>query len=152
MEFTIKRLNYEDKNLIYECDSLLKKLVIEDSKYDNNYNVDIKLNSMEEDTKSENNYILAALQNNKVVGFIYSSISNKKYEKSLTAKILFLYVLEEYRNKKIGSSLINELVKHLNEKNIKYLDVQVYSNNKNAINLYNKLFFNNYTFNLRKEI
>ena len=42
--------------------------------------------------------------------------------------------------------------KYLNEKNIKYLDVQVYSNNKNAINLYNKLYFNNYTFNLRKEI
>lgn len=152
MDYVFKRIGNDDKKLIIECDKLLQKLIMEDSKYDNNYNTNIKLNSLEEDLKNINNYIIVALNNNNVIGFIYGNITNKKYEKETTAKLLFLYVLEEYRNQNIGKSLINKLNQLLKEDDIKYLDVQVYSKNKKAINLYNNLEFNDYTLNLRKEI
>ena len=93
--------------------------------------------------KSENNYILAALQHNKVVGFIYSSISNKKYEKSLTAKILFLYVLEEYRNKKIGKSFFYNSLKSICTSNTQISKVLLLVNQEwqNAKHIYESLGF-----------
>lgn len=83
-------------------------------------------------SKSEflHNYIYKI--NNDIIGFIlYTSI----YE---NIEIIDFFVNNNYRNKKIGFNLINELIKDNKEKNI---TLEVNINNKIAINLYKKVGF-----------
>ena len=147
----IKRINKEDIKLIKDCDDLLYKLIIEDSKYDNNYKINIKLNSLKQDLDDDNNYIYVYIDN-KVVGFIYAQISNSKMYKDKVGKILFLYVAEEYRNKKVASKLIECIKQDFMKEKVKYLDVNVFYENKIANKLYRKLGFDNYVSNLRCKI
>lgn len=152
MNYIVKRITKNDLYEIEECDKLLQCLIKEDSKYDLNYNTNVKLNSLSYDIEDKNNYIYVSIHENEVVGFIYGKINNKKTDKEKTAKILFIYVKEKYRNQGIGTMLINKLTEQLKYDGICYIDIQVYCNNKDAINLYNKLGFYNYTLNIRKKI
>ena len=145
----IKRVDYEEDILINECDKLLSNLIIEDSKYDNNYNVNFKLNSFKEDLKNINNYLYVYLDNNEIVGFIFGKvISSKKYKNNI-GKVLFLYVSEKYRNKKVGTKLMNEIKNIFSENGVKYIELNVFKDNKKANNFYKKLSFYNYVETLR---
>ena len=50
-------------------------------------------------------------------------------------------VTKEYWNKGIGSQLLNNIIAFAKENNIEVIDLQVRSNNKNAIHLYEKYGF-----------
>ena len=145
----IKRVYFDDNNLIEECNYLLKKLIIEDSKYDDNFKIDLELNSLKDDLNDSNNYIYVFIEDNIVVGFIYGQINDSKRYKEKVGKILFLYVLDEYRNKKIASKLINEIKNIFLSNNVRYLNVNVFNNNKIAYDLYKKNGFDNYVSNLK---
>ena len=77
-------------------------------------------------------YNFCYIKYNKVVGFIiYTSL----YE---NVEIVDIFVSEKYRNKRIGSMLLNEVVRRNKKKNIS-LEVNV--NNEYAIKLYKSLKF-----------
>ena len=63
-----------------------------------------------------------------------------------------LYVLEEYRNQKIASSLLNEAIDRCKKLNVKYIDINVMEKNELAKRIYKKLDFAEYEVKLRKNI
>ena len=77
-------------------------------------------------------FILVYKENDKYVGFL---IYQLLYE---NAEIIDIFVLDEYRNKGIGKSLI---LKMLENKNILNVTLEVKVDNENAIMLYNSIGF-----------
>ncbi len=77
-------------------------------------------------------FIFVFKENDKYVGFL---IYQLLYE---NAEIIDIFVLDEYRNKGIGKSLI---LKMLENKNILNVTLEVKVDNENAIMLYNSIGF-----------
>ncbi len=63
-------------------------------------------------------------------------------------KIAYLYhvcVDEKYRNKGVGTKLIEEFSNISKDKGAKYIKLNAFENNKEAINLYKKIGFKEYS-------
>ena len=94
------------------------------------------------------NYIIDDFNNNIFSKyFIYIEKSNiiafiNYYDLYDRFEIANIVVKEEYRNKKIGSKLIEYLIKIGKEENIKNITLEVKVSNNIAINLYKKYNFN----------
>ena len=69
------------------------------------------------------------------IGYVYAIINSEN------AVIDALYVEECYRNKKIATTLITEIIKVINEKNIYKILINVMSDNIVAKNFYLSLGF-----------
>ena len=149
----VKLLKIEDKNYINQCDELLIKLLNEEKKYDNNYKKNNNLKSFEKDLKKENNFLIVTIDNEKVVGFLFGYVNyEKSNQKNAVANLSFIYVDEEYRNKKIGSSLIEYYINLLKNKNIRFVEVKCFNDNIYAKKLYKKYEFGVLWQNYRKII
>lgn len=111
---------------------------------------DIK--SFLDDLNDENNILYSAIEDEKVVGFLFGCIKKLKSEIDPVAHLCFLYVNPKYRNKKIATNLINIFLKEIKSRNIKNIDVKVYLNNIEALKLYKKLGFDPFLENLRKKL
>lgn len=85
------------------------------------------------------NHILVYKDNNKILGFLDYSIM---YER---AEINYIFVIKEYRNKKIASKLLDYM---LNNNDFDQITLEVNINNINAIKLYQKYGFKE--VNIRK--
>lgn len=135
----------EDANT---CDILLTELIQDERKYNNsideNYTVKNHFNQMLND---KNIKILAYYLDNIIVGYILIRKMN-----NCTCLLDGLYVLKEYRNKKIGTKLLKEALKKCKDFNIKYVDINVMVKNKIAKDMYKKMKFTEYEIKLRKEI
>lgn len=95
-------------------------------------------------TKSydENNVrILVCKNENKILGTVFY---NFKMEKNETKKgiILSLHVLPEYKNKGIGTALINSAISVLEKEDISEIELWVFEKNLQAINFYKNRGFN----------
>ena len=101
----------------------------------------------------DNNIELVATIDNKVVGYI---ILNKLYDVVdgiYYGHINFYCVLEKYRNKKIGTKLLEEVFNICKKEDIKYLELTSNSSRVVAHHLYKKLGFNIRNTNVfRKEL
>ena len=100
-----------------------------------------------------NNIELVAVLDNKVVGYtilskLYDVINNIYY-----GHINYVCVLEEYRNKKIATKLLEEVFIICKNEKIKYIELTSNSSRIVAHHLYKKLEFNIRETNVfRKEI
>lgn len=135
-----------------ECDNLLTMLIKDEHNYNNALEetftvTDFFINII----NREEEYIYIDIEDDKVVGFIRVSIIKEKGSETI-ALIKGLYVLNSYRKKGIASNLLNKVINLINEKKIKFIDVNVMALNKDAINLYKKFGFDNLSFTYRKEI
>ena len=141
MNYTIRKANINDSIKLNE---LLTKLIRDEKKYDNNINEEFIVNSFYENIiDKNNNYLLVGEFSNKIVGYLYGYIiDDGDTVINKVAKIDALYIEEEYRHLGIGSSLINEFKKIVQEENIKYIEVNVCNNNKEAISTYKNNNFN----------
>lgn len=79
---------------------------------------------------------------NLVVGYL---VYEKLYDR---VEIDYIYVLENFRNKKIGSLMMEYLINLCKENNIYNITLEVNINNINAIKLYEKYNFK--TISIRK--
>lgn len=75
------------------------------------------------------------IENNQILGFINYDIL---YER---AELLYIAVIEEAQNKKIGSKLLEFMIKNCRKKNIQNITLEVNVENKKAIALYEKYGF-----------
>lgn len=75
------------------------------------------------------------IENNRILGFINYDIL---YER---AELLYIAVIEEAQNKKIGSKLLEFMIKNCRKKNIQNITLEVNVENKKAIALYEKYGF-----------
>ena len=137
--------NVEDAN---KCDELLTKLILDERKYndliDNNIVIKNHFSKMLDD---EDAILLAYYLDKLIVGYILI----RKINENLCL-LDGLYVLEEYRNQKIASSLLNEAIDRCKKINVKYIDINVIEKNELAKRIYKKLDFTEYEVKLRKNI
>lgn len=61
-------------------------------------------------------------------------------------------MIEEYRNNGIATKLIDSGLSIIKDTNIKFIDIDVFLNSKNVINLYKKMGFNEFKISFRKDL
>lgn len=148
----VKRLTLIDKELVYKCDELFVSFCGDQEKYDYNYQKIKNMSSFLTDVESDDKILLCMEKETEVLGFLYGYIEKKKNMKKPVAHLTFIYVDEKNRRKGIASSLINEYMKLLKEKNIRTIEVKAYVNNESANALYDKFGFSKLWVNYRKRI
>lgn len=98
--------------------------------------------------------LLVATINGKIVGMIlgkqYRSLKISGYK--LRGYISNLYVEKKHRKKGIAKELIDSLILWFKEKGVKEMTLEIYSDNKVAIDLYKKIGFTNYSIKMFKKI
>lgn len=95
-----------------------------------------------EELKNPNCHYIIAVECNEIIGF--GGISNVLDESTLNN----IAVRMDKRNQKIGSLILENLIKLSKSLNSSFLTLEVNINNSNAIKLYNKFGFKN--FGIRK--
>jgi len=103
---------------------------------------------------SGRNLLLIAKSDNAVVGFAFASIfRNYPLEVSRTIGVIDdVYVLPEFRGKGIGKKLAMECLNKMEAAGVKTVTLQVFTENKVAIKLYEKLGFKTYRYGMKKQI
>ena len=101
------------------------------TKFDDFWNYDIFKNELE----SKNSHYFIAKLNNEILGFIGIKCILDE------AEIMNIVVKKSYRNMKIGSFLLENLILNINNYKIKKINLEVNSNNISAISLYEKYGF-----------
>lgn len=127
-----------------QLDNLLTKLVDDERRnYDSSIEEGFVVKDYYKNFIGQNNHKIYLCEiNSVVVGYIYLIIGNKN-----EAKIDALYVLEEYRNMKIASKLLDLAMLYFKEHNVNSIEIGVLSKNIAAKKLYMK-----YGFSTFKEI
>ena len=152
MDLIIRRAKNEDVDIL---NNLFQKLLeFEKEKYDKNIKDNLSITSyFNKRVSLPTNIILIAQLENKIVGYIYSTIdSDNKIKKDLEAKIDSIYIMPKYRNKSIGTKLIDEILNILKLENVKYVFIENLVNNYSSKYLYEKLGFEVFRETRRKEI
>ena len=128
MNYILEKSSNKDIDRLIEYK---KKTIYEYAKDLSNEEID-EINSyvISEVSKLINDYLNIKVDN-KIIGCLL--LTNKDDGKQIDE----IYLEEEYRNKKIGTNIIKEII---NNNDIVYL--WVYKENKRAISLYKKLGFN----------
>ena len=131
------------------CDMLLTKLIQDERQYDNSIDKDFVVNNYFKNTiKNKNNILLCYEEDNIIKGYIYLKPVNSDNQKGYL--IDGLYVDIAYRNNGIATKLIDNALTII--KDVDFIDINVMSQNIDAINLYKKFGFNEFKISLRKNI
>lgn len=107
-----------------------------------------------EGLSSGRNLLLVAKIDNAVVGFAFASIF-RNYPLNVSKTIGAIddvYVLPEFRGKGIGKKLAVECLNKMKAASVKAVTLQVLTENKAAIRLYEKLGFKTYRYGMVKQI
>jgi ribosomal protein S18 acetylase RimI-like enzyme len=119
---------------------LLTLLIRDEKQYDNSINENFVVTNMYENyIEDKNRCILVALDNNKIIGYLYGYL--KEFDSTVNNKICLLdalYVDINYRKKGVANELINSFKNWCINNNSKTIEVNVCSKNINAKNLYSK--------------
>jgi len=149
----IKKVSCKEEAL--ECNRLLTMLIKYEKEFDPDTNENFVVTDWFENIYYKDDYaIYIALEDNKIVGYTYIKIRELDFTsiKREEAIIDGLYVLEEYRNKKIATNLINEAKKWCKDKNVDTISLNVLADNAIARKLYYKLGFNDFSITLKTRI
>ena len=148
----IQKLTIQDIELIKQCDKMFVEFLDSEGKYDYNYLKREQINSFANDLNDDNNILFVAKQDEKVIGFLYGYIEKRKSAKLPVAHIGFLYVRDEYRNRKVATKLIDTFFEYLKNIDIQIVEVKVFENNIAAKKLYDKYGFDILWSNNRMKI
>lgn len=94
------------------------------------------------DLDKNNERVLVAVYNSEVVGYLHAQIYKTLYFEELI-NFLGLAVSKEYRNKKVGTRLVNEIENWAKENGIKKVRVNSGFSRKEAHEFYRSLGYNN---------
>ena len=89
----------------------------------------------------QNDFVVIALCDGKVVGYLAGSENQKSYWKVKFTELDNMYIEQEYRKHGIGKLLVDEFKKWTKEKSISNMKVTASAKNQNAINFYQKMGF-----------
>ena len=103
--------------------------------------------------KDRNFKLIVTEKNSKIIGYTFGWIEKTE---SFTFKkrgyICDIFILKEYRGKGIGSKLVKKLLKWFKSKGIRYVEVEVYSENKRSFKLWKYLGFREIMRRLRLKV
>ena len=144
----IRVLDEERANV---CDMLLTKLIQDEKQYDNSIDENFVVkNYFRNVIKNETNILLCYEEDQLIKGYIYLKLIDNDNRKGYL--IDGLYVDIKYRNKGIATNLIESALTIVKKSNVSFVDINVMTNNKVAINLYKHFGFNEFKVSLRKDI
>ncbi len=144
--------NYEEA---IKCNELLTKLIKSEKEFNENINENYKVSEWFENFYNNSmNVIIVAKDNEVIVGYLFCRITTVDNGPMIEHEALLdgLYVESEYRNKGIATQLINSAKKWCMDRDVKYLNLEVYENNVAALNLYHKAGFKELERKLRLKI
>lgn len=150
----IERVNNKENAI--KCDELLTKLINSESKYDTNLksNYQVK-NYFENKYEDKDNCLFVAKDDkNLIIGYSYCKITtddNGPYIHHI-ALLDGLYVDEKYRKQGIATQLIKACKDWALQIGAKIFELNVNSENINAIELYKKIGFNEFEKKMRLEL
>ena len=125
-----------------EVDILLNKLILDEKQYDKNISDNVIIKDFyETKLNDDNNCLLVAKTDNKIIGYLYGFILNSDIDVDLKSQLDALYVEEKYRKLGIANTLIGEFINWSKQKQVKFIELKVCNENINAINLYKKYDF-----------
>lgn len=135
------------------CDDLLTELIMSERKYDDNVKESFRVNNYYTEIYNKDyNVLICAKNNDIIVGFIYGFLKEQAgqllYEN--VGLIDALYVRDNYRKQGIATNLINEFYKWCDLKDIKYIEIGSFVENKDAYKLYKKLGFEVVSYRMKK--
>lgn len=138
--------------------SLTNQLYKAEQPFDKNikdgyYNTEKGRKELLKDIKARKKLFFVAVLDNNIVGFVDGFIINK--EDVYIEKIAYLdriSVDSKYKNKGIGSQLLNHFTSVVRDKGAKYIKLNAFKNNIPAISLYEKNDFNEYSIFYMKKI
>lgn len=150
----IRRANFDDLDIICGLNNQLFKL--EKGNYDStlvdNWPLSDEGKEYFRDLIS-NHYVIVALLDDKVVGYLAGSIKEKgSYELIQYGEINNMLVTEECRGTGIGRQLINQFKEYCKSQNINNIKVVASFKNKDAINFYHKNGFEDFDLTLTMHI
>ena len=133
----IRKANYNDTKTL---NKFLTLLIKDERQYDLGIDENFTVTNMYENyIEDSNKLLIVAEENDEIVGYLYGIIKPKDATyKYIIAKLEALYIDNNYRNKKIATSLIEYFKKWAISKNANKLEVNVWSNNIKAKSLYEK--------------
>ena len=144
----IRVLDEERTNI---CDSLLTKLIQDERQYDNSIDVNFKVKDYFKNViKNKNNMLLCYEEDEIIKGYIYLKLIDNDNKKGYL--IDGLYVDTEYRNNGIATMLIEKSLNIIKDTNVDFVDINVMSTNRVAINLYKSFGFNEFKISFRKNL
>ncbi len=149
----IKKVDTKEEAL--ECNKLLTMLIQQEKEYDPNTNDDFVVSNWFQNLYFKDDYVLFIdIEDNKVVGYIYAKIRELDFTSTKNSEVLIdgLYVLEEYRNRRIATSLINKVKEWSIIKKIDTISLNVMYKNEMAKKLYTKLGFEYFSLTLKCKI
>lgn len=138
-----------------KCNDLLSLLINDEKKYNENIKDDVVISNWYEKLYDmDDNILFIAKDNDKIIGYIYLKLLSANDNLSIynETKCDALYVLEDYRKLGVATKLLNEGIKWSKSNNAKYINLNVLSENKNALDLYIKNGFSEISKQLRFEI
>lgn len=109
---------------------------------------------LKKDLTFDNRAVIVAVENNKIIAMILGKIVDNLPIAKLKKRgyISNLYVLPGYRRRGVAQRLVTELIKWFRVNNIENLRLELYSKNKPALNIYDKLGFKEYAIKMKKSI
>jgi GNAT superfamily N-acetyltransferase len=102
----------------------------------------------------KNGCVLVALENKKIIGYIAGGITKQESYRTIEklAEAENMFILEDFRNKGVGSELLDKFVDWCKSKNVNRIKVISSSANSKSISFYNKNGFSDYNLVLEKII
>lgn len=100
--------------------------------------------------KSKTNIIFVAMEKDKLLGYLNGSILKNIWQES--GYIDDIFITKDFKQKRIGTQLIKKFIEFLKRKNIKKCKLGVNIKNTSAINLYKKLGFKIYHYEMSLNI
>ena len=143
----IRKVNIED---YLEVINLYTQLHDAEKEFDDNLVEELIIDEEQEKRikkkmKSRKEIFLVAELENKVVGLIDGFIIDDIFFKEKIAYLDHICVDRNHRNKEIGTKLIKEFQKISQKKGAKYVKLNAFVKNINAIKLYEKFGFKEYS-------
>jgi len=123
----------EEKDNCYELICLQIK---EEQKYNSDLSIPNKKNIIKNMNTSDAIFLID-IEDNEIVGYISAYIFNILNEIQING----LYVKENYRRQKIGTNLLNAVLKIASDKNIDRIKLYTYSQNESLIKFYENFGF-----------
>lgn len=103
--------------------------------------------------KSDKSIVLVAEVDSKVVGYAITHMENFAFRnRNPLAELENMFVEEEVRGKGVGTMLVEETKKILKERKVPRIKVQAFYPNKQAINFYKKLGFNDFVTSMEIDL
>lgn len=153
MDIKIRQANINDLNSIQELNNKLFKK--EYKEYDSSLEVGWTYSSAGENYFKniiKNNYAVVAVDKDKIIGYLAGNIHMYGSYTTKLAELENMFVKPEYRNRKIGSKMIEKFINYCKEQGITEIRVTAYLQNEQAIEFYKKHGFQNLEVILNQKI